>query len=129
MLEVTTDPSIKHPEQVKEVAYQLGQVLRSTKVKRGLGTIRQDLNISIAEGARVEIKGVQDLDLMPKMVENEVKRQLNLIEIMKELQSREATVDNEIHNLNKIFEKTESKIISKALSKGGNVLCNKIRWI
>ena len=62
LLEVTTDPSMKHPEQVKEVAYQLGQVLRSTKVKRGLGTIRQDLNISIAEGARVEIKGVQDLD-------------------------------------------------------------------
>ena len=126
LLEVTTDPSIKHPEQVKEVAYQLGQVLRSTKVKRGLGTIRQDLNISIAEGARVEIKGVQDLDLMPKMVENEVKRQLKLIEIMKELQSREATVDNEIHNLNKIFEKTESKIISKALSKGGNVLAIKL---
>ncbi len=126
LLEVTTDPSIKHPEQVKEVAYQLGQVLRSTKVKRGLGTIRQDLNISIAEGSRVEIKGVQDLDLMPKMVENEVKRQLNLIEIMKELQSREATVDNEIHNLNKIFKKTESKIISKALSKGGNVLAIKL---
>ncbi len=126
LLEVTTDPSIKHPEQVKEVAYQLGQVLRSTKVKRGLGTIRQDLNISIAEGARVEIKGVQDLDLMPKMVENEVKRQLNLIEIMKELQSREATVDNEIHNLNNIFKKTESKIISKALSKGGNVLAIKL---
>ena len=60
LLEVTTDPSMKHPEQVKEVAYQLGQVLRSTNVKRGLGTIRQDLNISIAEGSRVEIKGVQD---------------------------------------------------------------------
>ena len=89
-MEVTTDPSMKHPEQVKEVAYQLGQVLRSTKVKRGLGTIRQDLNISIAEGARVEIKGVQDLELMPKMVENEVKRQVNLIEIMNELQRREA---------------------------------------
>jgi glutamyl-tRNA(Gln) amidotransferase subunit E len=126
LLEVTTDPSIKHPEQVKEVAYQLGQVLRSTKVKRGLGTIRQDLNISIAEGARVEIKGVQDLDLMPKMVENEVKRQLNLIEIMKALKNRDATVDSEVYNLNKIFEKTESKIISKALSKGGNVLAIKL---
>lgn len=126
LLEITTDPSIKHPQQVKEVAYQLGQVLRSTKVKRGLGTIRQDLNISIAKGARVEIKGVQDLDLMPKMVENEVKRQLNLIDIIEELQSREATVDNEIYNLNKIFEKTESKIISKALSKNGNVLAIKL---
>ena len=64
LVEITTDPSMKHPEQVRDVAYQIGQVLRSTKVKRGLGTIRQDLNISIKEGARVEIKGVQDLDLM-----------------------------------------------------------------
>jgi len=126
LLEVTTDPSMKHPEQVKEVAYQLGQVLRSTKVKRGLGTIRQDLNISISDGSRVEIKGVQDLDLMPKMVENEVKRQVNLIQIMKELQSRGATVDNNIHNLNYIFEKTESKIITNAILKGGIVLAIKL---
>ena len=126
LLEVTTDPSMKHPEQVKEVAYQLGQVLRSTKVKRGLGTIRQDLNISIAEGARVEIKGVQDLDLMPKMVENEVKRQINLIEIMKKLQSRGAKADNEIYNVDDLFGKTESKIINKAISKGGNVYAIKL---
>jgi glutamyl-tRNA(Gln) amidotransferase subunit E len=126
LLEVTTDPSMKHPEQVKEVAYQLGQVLRSTKVKRGLGTIRQDLNISIAEGARVEIKGVQDLDLMPKMVENEVKRQVNLIGIMKELQRKGAKVNNEIHNVNDLFEKTESKIITKAISRGGNVFAIKL---
>ena len=126
LLEVTTDPSMKHPEQVKEVAYQLGQVLRSTKVKRGLGTIRQDLNISISDGSRVEIKGVQDLDLMPKMVENEVKRQLNLIQIMKELQSRGASVDNNIHNLNYIFKKTESKIITNAILKGGIVLAIKL---
>jgi glutamyl-tRNA(Gln) amidotransferase subunit E len=126
LLEVTTDPSMKHPEQVKEVAYQLGQVLRSTKVKRGLGTIRQDLNISISDGSRVEIKGVQDLDLMPKMVENEVKRQVNLIQIMKELQNRGATVDNNIHNLNYIFEETESKIITNAISKGGIVFAIKL---
>ena len=126
LLEVTTDPSMKHPDQVKEVAYQLGQVLRSTKVKRGLGTIRQDLNISISDGSRVEIKGVQDLDLMPKMVENEVKRQLNLIQIMKELQSRGASVDNNIHNLNYIFKKTESKIITNAILKGGIVLAIKL---
>ncbi len=126
LLEVTTDPSMKHPEQVREVAYQLGQVLRSTKVKRGLGTIRQDLNISIAEGARVEIKGVQDLDLMPKMVENEVKRQVNLIEIINELKRREAIVDNTITNVSDLFKETRSKIISKAISKGGSVLTIKL---
>ena len=106
-----------HPLQVKEVAYQIGQILRSTKVKRGLGTIRQDLNISIAEGARVEIKGVQDLDLMPTMVENEVQRQLNLIDISKELQKRNASVDDEIYDVTEFFAETESKVI-KSIFEG-----------
>lgn len=122
LVEVTTDPSIHHPEQVKEVAYALGQVLRSTDVKRGLGTIRQDLNISIADGARCEIKGVQDLDLIPKIVENEVERQQNLIEIKEKLIKRDAKVLNEIHDLSEIFKNTSSKIISSANSIKGIVL-------
>ena len=126
LVEITTDPSIHHPQQVKEVAYQIGQILRSTKVKRGLGTIRQDLNISISEGARVEIKGVQDLDLMPKMVENEVKRQVNLLEIKDELLNRGANIENEIFDVNDVFIDTESNIVSNALSKGGNILAIKL---
>jgi glutamyl-tRNA(Gln) amidotransferase subunit E len=126
LVEITTDPSIHHPQQVKEVAYQIGQILRSTKVKRGLGTIRQDLNISINEGARVEIKGVQDLDLMPKMVENEVKRQINLLEIKDELQKRDASIENEIFDVKAVFTDTESNIVSNALSNGGNVLAIKL---
>lgn len=127
LLEITTDPSIKHPEQVREVAYQIGQVLRSTRVKRGLGTIRQDLNISISKGARVEIKGVQDLDMMPQMVENEVKRQINLLKIRDKLKKRGAHVDNEIYELNYLFRDAESKIISKALKKNGKVLAIKLK--
>jgi glutamyl-tRNA(Gln) amidotransferase subunit E len=127
LLEITTDPSMNHPEQVREVAYQIGQVLRSTKVKRGLGTIRQDLNISIREGARVEIKGVQDLDAMAQMVENEVQRQLKLLEIRDKLQERGAEVDEEINDLGEIFQDAQSKIISKALKKGGKVLAIKLK--
>ena len=126
LVEITTDPSMKHPEQVRDVAYQIGQVLRSTKVKRGLGTIRQDLNISISEGARVEIKGVQDLDLMPTMVENEVTRQIKLIEIRDELQRRNAEVMDEIYDVKELFQVTESKIVSKALEKG-SVLAIKLK--
>jgi glutamyl-tRNA(Gln) amidotransferase subunit E len=127
LLEITTDPSMKHPEQVREVAYQIGQVLRSTRVKRGLGTIRQDLNISIRGGARVEVKGVQDLDSMAQLVENEVKRQINLIKIKNELQSRKAQVDEELHDVKEIFNDTESKIVSKAVSSGGVVLTIKLK--
>ncbi|MDI6645085.1 MAG: Glu-tRNA(Gln) amidotransferase subunit GatE [Methanobacteriaceae archaeon] len=114
LLEITTDPSMKNPQQVKEVAYQIGQILRSTKVKRGLGTIRQDLNISIKEGARVEIKGVQDLDLMPKMVENEVKRQVNLLKIKDDLLKRNAEVDDRLYDVKEVFADTESRIIEKS---------------
>lgn len=116
LAEITTDPSMHHPEQVREVAYMIGQVLRSTNVKRGLGTIRQDLNISISEGARVEIKGVQNLDLMSTIVENEVTRQLNLIDIKKELNERNTEVLEEIHDLDELFENTESKILKSAES-------------
>ncbi len=114
LAEVTTDPSMHHPDQVREVAYMLGQILRSTNVKRGIGTIRQDLNISIAEGARVEIKGVQDLDLMVEIVNREIQRQLVLIDIKKELASRNAEVLDEIHDLDELFKDTESKILKSA---------------
>jgi len=126
LLEITTDPSMKHPEQARDVAHQIGQLLRSTRVKRGLGTIRQDLNISIKDGARVEVKGVQDLDSMAKLVENEVKRQINLIKIKNELQSRKAQVYEELHDVKEIFSDTKSKIISKAVSTGGVVLTIKL---
>lgn len=116
LVEITTDPSINHPEQVKDVAYQIGQILRSTKVKRGLGTIRQDLNISIGEGARVEIKGVQDLDLMPTMVNNEITRQINLIKIRNQLLKRKASVDDRLYDVGEVLTDTSSKIVSQAES-------------
>lgn len=117
LAEITTSPDMHHPEQVKQVAYQLGQILRSTRVKRGLGTIRQDLNISIREGARIEVKGVQDLELMPTIVENEVQRQLNLIDIANILRERNAEVETKIYDVTKIFTNTESKVVKSILEE------------
>ncbi|OWT33051.1 glutamyl-tRNA(Gln) amidotransferase subunit E [Methanobrevibacter sp. 87.7] len=116
LVEITTDPSMHHPKQVEEVAYMIGQVLRSTNVKRGLGTIRQDLNVSIAKGARVEIKGVQNLELMPEIVEREVERQIKLLEIRDELKKRNASVDETIYDLDELLKDTESKILKSAKS-------------
>ncbi|WP_370005717.1 Glu-tRNA(Gln) amidotransferase subunit GatE [Methanothermobacter sp. KEPCO 2] len=123
LVEITTDPSISDPQQLRDVAYQIGQVLRSTRVKRGLGTIRQDLNISIREGARVEVKGVQDLDLIPEIVEREVRRQLKLVEIRNTLRERGASVEEDLVDVSEVFGDTESKIISSAES----VLAVKLR--
>ena len=80
LIEIATEVDIKTAEHAKETASLLGMILRSTdKVKRGIGTIRQDVNISIKGGARTEIKGFQDLRSIPKVIDYEIKRQLNLI--------------------------------------------------
>ncbi len=112
LVEIGTRPDIKTPEMAKKVAAKLGMLLRSTgKVKRGLGTIRQDVNISIRDGARVEIKGVQELDILDKIVEYEVVRQLSLLEIREELKRREAEVDERVFDVTEVFRNTKSKIV------------------
>ena len=58
------------------------------KTKRGKGTIRQDVNVSIAEGARCEVKGCQELELIGTIVEKEVERQVDLIELKKKLHEK-----------------------------------------
>lgn len=76
LLEIVTAPDLKTSEEVKRAAETIGMILRSTgKVRRGIGTVRQDINISIKGHSRVEMKGVQDLRFMTKYVEEEVKRQ------------------------------------------------------
>jgi Glu-tRNA(Gln) amidotransferase subunit E-like FAD-binding protein len=79
LVEIATSPDMKNAEHVKEVALYLGQILRSCKVKRGIGTIRQDINLSIKEGNRVEIKGFQEPSMMIKTIEVEINRQLLLL--------------------------------------------------
>ena len=97
-------------------------LLRSTgKVKRGLGTIRQDVNVSIEEGARVEIKGVQSLDDIDDIVRNEVGRQAELVEIRDELEARDASV-GDTQDVTAVFEDTDSGVIQGALNSGGSVM-------
>jgi Glu-tRNA(Gln) amidotransferase subunit E-like FAD-binding protein len=80
LIEIATSASILSAEHAKEVAAYIGMVLRSVEgIKRGLGTIRQDVNVSIERGNRVEIKGFQDLKSIPKVIEFEVGRQYDLI--------------------------------------------------
>ena len=116
LIEIGTDPDIKSPEMAKSVAAKLGMVLRSTDtVKRGLGTIRQDLNVSITKGARVEIKGAQDLRMIPKWVELEAHRQLKLNEIKDLLKKDNAKASKIKIDVSEVFKKTKSKFISEGL--------------
>jgi len=86
LIEITTAPEISSPEEAKQVALKIGEILRSCKVKRGIGTIRQDVNLSIAGGTRTEIKGVQEPNLIPKTIESEIQRQLGLIKEKKKVE-------------------------------------------
>ncbi|WP_436343638.1 Glu-tRNA(Gln) amidotransferase subunit GatE [Natronorubrum sp. FCH18a] len=122
LVEIGTKPDISSPEQALEAAERIGMLLRSTgKVKRGLGTIRQDVNVSIADGARVEIKGVQSLDDIDDIVRNEVARQAKLVEIREELADREASI-GETQDVSEVFEGTDSGVIGGALGSGGSVM-------
>jgi len=76
LIEVATEPDIVDSEHAKEVATFLGMALRSTGgCKRGIGTIRQDVNVSIKGHPRVEIKGFQDIKSIVKTIDNEILRQ------------------------------------------------------
>jgi len=125
LIEVTTGPVIYSPKEAEEVAYAIGRILRATgKVKRGLGTIRQDLNISIKQGALVEVKGIQELELLPVVIENEVKRQLGLLKIRDELKARglkEEDIKEEFVDVTGIFKETKCKVVRKAIEKGKKV--------
>ncbi|MFH0752888.1 MAG: Glu-tRNA(Gln) amidotransferase subunit GatE [archaeon] len=86
LIEIATDASIKDPEHAKETASVIGMILKSTgRVKGGIGTIRQDVNVSIKGKSRVEIKGFQDLRTMPLVIENEIIRQVSLKETKPEV--------------------------------------------
>jgi glutamyl-tRNA(Gln) amidotransferase subunit E len=121
LVEIGTGPDISSPEQAREAAETIGMLLRSTgEVKRGLGTIRQDVNVSIADGARVEIKGVQALDQIDEIVRLEVGRQVELLEIRDRLRDRDATV-GEPRDVSDVFADTDSSVIAGALDSGGAV--------
>ncbi|MCS4537763.1 MAG: Glu-tRNA(Gln) amidotransferase subunit GatE [Thaumarchaeota archaeon] len=131
LVEVALAPISSSPKDVQEVALALGRLMRSTKrVARGLGTIRQDVNVSIMGGKVVEVKGVQKLDLIGKVVEFEAQRQLALVKISEELQKRgvkEADFDVEPLDLTEMLASSKSTVINKALASNGCVYGVKLK--
>jgi glutamyl-tRNA(Gln) amidotransferase subunit E len=130
LIEVTTAPVLYTSQEAEKTALAIGRILRATgRVRRGLGTIRQDVNISVPNGALTEIKGVQELELVSKVVEYEVQRQLNLIKIMDELRHRgvsENAFTNELVDVSNVFRKTDCKVVRRALDENKQVLAIKL---
>jgi len=131
LIEVTTAPVLHSASEVEKVALWIGNVLRATRrVKRGLGSVRQDLNISIPNGSLIEIKGVQELELIGKAVQLEVERQKSLLQVKEELKKRNVQPSVIARNyvpLTAIFQNTKARILKEAIAKNGTVLGMKLK--
>ncbi|MCC6045512.1 MAG: Glu-tRNA(Gln) amidotransferase subunit GatE [Ignisphaera sp.] len=124
LIEISTAPDITTPVQARRIAEKIGLMLRFTgKAKRGIGTIRQDLNLSISGSPKIEIKGIQKLELIPKVIEEEVRRLIGLIMIRDLLIERGASVEEmktqPIIDVTDILIKSSSRFILNAIKEGG----------
>jgi len=121
LIEVTTKPDINTPYECRECAERIGLLLWSTNVKKVLGSIRQDVNVSIEAGTRIEIKGVQKLGWIPILINHEISRQLKLLEIKEELEKRkldEKDIPDNPVDLTDSLAKTKSNFIAKGIKSG-----------
>lgn len=125
LVEVALEPMSGTSQEVLQVAVTLGRLLRASKrVERGIGTIRQDINISVNGGSVVEIKGIQQLDQLVKVIEFETTRQLGLIQIAAELaqrrtseQSTNETQEFTVEDVTDILRHSSSKAVVRILER------------
>jgi len=131
LVEIALDPVDGKPNEVRKIALSLGRLLRATKkVERGLGSIRQDVNVSIQGGKVVEVKGVQQLDQLEKVIEYEAKRQhgLNIIaEKLREIETERIAKERDVKDITDIFKNCKSKVIQKSLKEGAIIKSIRIK--
>ena len=127
LTETVTRPDMKTPQEVADVANILRWLVRSTgKVRSGIGTARQDVNVSIHGGTRIEIKGVHRIPYIPRLIYNEVLRQYSLLKIKDELKSRgitKKTFQANSENVTQYLRNTSWEPIHQAIKRGEEVHC------
>ena len=131
LVEIALDPVEGDPKFVKDIALTLGRLLRVTKrVMRGIGTIRQDVNISIEGGGVIEVKGVQQLDQLEKIIEFEAKRQHGLKLIADRINQTkfiEINQKEDIFDITEVMKECNSKIIKKSIEKQDKIFGIRIK--
>jgi len=131
LVEIALEPVEVDSKKIKKIALSIGRLLRSTKkVTRGIGSIRQDVNVSVKDGGGVvEVKGVQQLDQLEKVVEFEAKRQHGLVKIAEKLKNSNfegISKDGDIFDITEDWKSCKSKIVQKALKDNSVIKAIKI---
>ena len=131
LIEIALAPVSASPSEIKKIALSLGRILRTTrKVARGLGSIRQDVNVSVMNGGVVEVKGVQQLDQLEKVIECEAKRQHGLILISKKLQNLkidDISKKEDVFDITNVLKNCKSKIIQKSIKENAVIKAIRIK--
>ncbi len=122
LIEIATDPDIRSPKEAREVAQSIGLAVRqSGMIRREASSIRQDLNVSIRGGNRVEIKGVQSLSQIEKVLAKEIERQESLVEIAGILKNRAVSADLRLEDLTSSDFFKKSEIFTNGVKSGKKI--------
>jgi len=131
LIEIALEPISYSPDFITILAQTVGRLLRSTKkVTRGIGSIRQDVNISVDDGPVVEIKGVQQLSQLALIIDYETKRQDGLNQIAKKLTERkiiESGFINTITDVTDILRSSSSKVVKRVLTGDSKIIAFVLR--
>ncbi len=131
LIETVTEPEMKTPQEVADVNRIISKTVKSTrKVRTGIGAAREDVNVSVTGGTRIEIKGVPRIELIPKLTYNEAMRQWNLLRLREELKNRgitENTFSAKYDDVTKLMKKSRFQPISDAVANGWKVKCVLLR--
>lgn len=131
LIETVTAPDMRTPKEVAEVGDILRKLVRSTgKVRVGLGAARQDVNVSVTGGTRVEIKGVPQIPSIPLLTYNEAMRQHNLLRLRDELHHRgitKETFEAKTEEVTKLLRRTRYQPLQYAIAQGMTVNCVLLR--
>jgi glutamyl-tRNA(Gln) amidotransferase subunit E len=126
LIEIALEPISNSPTFVTILAQTVGRLLRSTKkVTRGIGSIRQDVNISVDNGPVVEIKGVQQLSQLALIIDYETKRQDGLNQIAKKLTERninESEFIGTVTDVTHLLRNSSSKVLKRIITDDSKII-------
>jgi glutamyl-tRNA(Gln) amidotransferase subunit E len=122
LIETVTAPDMRTPYEVAEVAQICRRLVRSTgQVRTGMGAAREDVNVSVRGGTRVEIKGVPRIPRIPLLTYSEAMRQWNLLRLRDELHRRGITGEtfqSGLEDVTRILQKTSYQPVRNHLDAG-----------